>query len=67
VSIQVSRKWGNDYLVMAKVWERTAVSKGTMYIFHIGKSNRNNMACSQEQYHVEISDIFAALENCGGY
>jgi ABC-type hemin transport system ATPase subunit len=53
------------YLVFAKVRERLAVSKQTMHRVHMEKFNlkKLNEVEGKEQYRVEISNRFAALEN----
>jgi hypothetical protein len=53
--------------VVAKIRERLAVSKGTTQRFHMERLNLNklNEVEGKEQYHVEISSRFAALENLG--
>jgi hypothetical protein len=50
--------------VVAKVRERLAVSKQTMHRVHMDKFNlkKLNEAGDKEQYCVEISNTFAALE-----
>jgi hypothetical protein len=56
----------NDhYLVVAKVRERLAVSKQTAYIVHMERFNlkKLNEAEGKEQYRIEISNSFVALEN----
>ncbi|PNF18502.1 hypothetical protein B7P43_G09010 [Cryptotermes secundus] len=57
---------GTDhYLVVAKVRERLAVSKQTTYGVHMERFNLKelNEVEGKEQYRVEISNRFAALEN----
>jgi hypothetical protein len=51
--------------VRAKVNERLAVNKQTMHRFHIKRFNlkKLNEAEGNEQYHAEISNRFAALQN----
>jgi hypothetical protein len=51
--------------VVAKVRERLAVSKQTTHRFHMERLNlkKLNEILGKEQYHVEISNRFAALEN----
>jgi hypothetical protein len=53
------------YLVVAKVRERLAVSKQTTRKVHMVSFNlkKLNEADGKEQYRVEISNRFAALEN----
>jgi hypothetical protein len=48
-----------------KFWERLAVSKQTMHIFLMERFNlkKLNEVVNKEQYRVEISNRFAALEN----
>jgi hypothetical protein len=55
----------NQYLVVAKVRERLAVSKQTQNRFHMERFNlkKLNEVEGKEQYCVEISNRFAALEN----
>jgi hypothetical protein len=55
----------DHYLVMAKVWERLAVTKQTIHIFHIERFNlkKLNVVEDKEQYWVEIANRFAALKN----
>jgi hypothetical protein len=50
---------------MAKVRERLAVSKQTTHRFHMERFNlkKLNEVEGKEQYWVEISNRFAALEN----
>jgi hypothetical protein len=50
---------------VAKVRERLAVNKQTMHRFHMERFNLNklNEEEGKEQYRVEISNRFAALEN----
>jgi hypothetical protein len=51
--------------VVPKVRERLAMSKQTMHTVHMDRFNfkKLNEGDSTEQYHVEISNRFAALEN----
>jgi hypothetical protein len=51
--------------VVAKVRERLAVSKQTMHIFHMERSNlkKLNETEGKEQCHVELSNRFTGLEN----
>jgi NADH:ubiquinone oxidoreductase subunit D len=53
------------YLVVAEVRERLAVSKQTTHKFHVERFNlkKLNEVEGKEQYWVEISNRFAALEN----
>jgi hypothetical protein len=53
----------DHYLVVAKVRDRLVVSKQIMHTFHIEKFKlkKLNKAVGKEQYHVEISNRFAAL------
>jgi hypothetical protein len=55
----------NHYLVVAKVRERLAVSKQTTYSFHMDRFNliKLNEVEDIEQDRVEISNMFATLEN----
>jgi hypothetical protein len=55
----------DHYLVMAKVREILAVSKQTMLSIHKEKFNLKKLkeVEGKEQYHAEISNRFAALEN----
>jgi hypothetical protein len=55
----------DQYLVVAEIRERLAVSKQTMYNFHMERFNLKKLkeVETKEQYHVEISNRFAALEN----
>jgi hypothetical protein len=52
-------------LVVAKVRERLQVTKQTMHRFHMERFHlkKLNEVGGTEQYHVEISNRFAALEN----
>jgi hypothetical protein len=54
----------DTYLVVAKVTESLALSKQTMHSFHMERfsSKKLNEVESKQQYHVEISNRFAALE-----
>jgi hypothetical protein len=51
--------------VVAKVWERLAVSKQTTHTVHMERFNlkKLNEGDVKEQYRVEISNRFAALEH----
>jgi hypothetical protein len=51
--------------VVAKVRERLAVSKQTIHRVHIERCNLKKLKEVEvkEQYHVEISNRFTALEN----
>jgi hypothetical protein len=51
--------------VVAKVRERLAVSKQAMHRFHMDRFylNKLNKTEGKEQYRVEISNRFAALED----
>jgi hypothetical protein len=53
--------------VVAKIRERLAVSKQTTHRVHMKRYNLKNLneVGSKEQYRVEISNRFAALENLG--
>jgi hypothetical protein len=53
------------YLVVAKLRERLAARKQTMHRVHMERFNlkKLNVAEGKEQYHVEISNRFATLEN----
>jgi hypothetical protein len=53
------------YLLVAKFRERLAVSKQTTHRLHMERFNlkKLNEVEGKEQYHVEISNRFAALEN----
>ncbi|PNF43036.1 hypothetical protein B7P43_G07223 [Cryptotermes secundus] len=55
----------DHYLVVAKVRERLAVSKQTTHTVHMKRFNlkKLNEVDGKEQYRVEISNRFAALEN----
>jgi hypothetical protein len=55
----------DHYLVVAKVRERLVVSKQTTYKIHTKRFNlkKLNEVEGKEQYHVEISNRFTALEN----
>jgi hypothetical protein len=58
--------WDTDhYLVVAKVRERLAVNKQTMHRLYMERFNlkKLNEVESKEQYRVEISNRFTALEN----
>jgi hypothetical protein len=58
------RSFRAAYLVVAKFRERLVVSKQTMHRFHMERFNlKLNEVEGKEQYHVEISNRFAALEN----
>jgi hypothetical protein len=52
----------DHYLVVAEVGERLAVSKQTAHRFHMERINLNKLheAEGKGQYHVEISNRFAA-------
>jgi hypothetical protein len=54
-----------DHLVVAEVKERLAASKRTMQRVHMERFNLKKLyeIEDKEQYHVEISNNFAALEN----
>jgi hypothetical protein len=54
----------DHYLVVAKVRERLAVSKQTMHRIDMGRFSlkKLNEVDGKEQYHVEISNRFRALE-----
>jgi hypothetical protein len=53
------------YLAVAKVRERLAVNKQRSHGFHMERFNlmKLNEVEGKEQYHVEISNRFAALED----
>jgi hypothetical protein len=55
----------DHYLVMAKFRGRLAVNKQPTHGFHIERFNlkKLNEVESKEQYRVEISNRFSALEN----
>jgi hypothetical protein len=55
----------DHYLVVAKVWESLAMSKQTMQKFDMERFNLKKLyeVEGKEQYHVEISNKFTALEN----
>jgi hypothetical protein len=53
----------DHYLVVAKVNERLAVSKQTTTDFERFSLKKLNEVQGKEQYHVEISNRFTALEN----
>jgi hypothetical protein len=55
----------DHYLVVAKVWEKLAVSKQTTHRIHVERINlkKLNDVEDKEQYCVEISNRFTALEN----
>jgi hypothetical protein len=55
----------DHYLVVPEVTERLAVSKKTTHTVHMERFNlkKLNEVEGQEQYHVDISNRFAALEN----
>jgi hypothetical protein len=55
------------YLVVAKIRERRAVNKQTTHRVHIDRFNLNKLkqAEGKEQYRVETSNSFPALENLG--
>jgi hypothetical protein len=50
---------------VAKVGERLALNKHTMHRVHMERFNlkKLNKVEDEEQYHVEISNKFTALEN----
>jgi hypothetical protein len=50
----------DHYLVVAKIRERLAVSKQTTHTVYMEKLNEVE---GKEQYRVEISNRFTALEN----
>jgi hypothetical protein len=52
----------DHYLVVAKVRERLAVNKQRSYRFHMEMFNLNEVE-GKEQYRVEVSNRFAALED----
>jgi hypothetical protein len=55
----------DHYLVVAKIGERLAVSKQTAHRVHVERFNLKKLseAEGKEQYHIQISNRFAALEN----
>jgi hypothetical protein len=55
----------DHYLVVANLRERLAVSKRTVHRVHVERVNLKNLNELQgkEQYRVENSNRFAALEN----
>jgi hypothetical protein len=55
----------DHYLVVAKIWERLAVSKQTMHRVHTKRFNLKKLMRwgGKEQYHIEISNRFSSLEN----
>jgi hypothetical protein len=55
----------DHYLVVAKVRERLAVNKQSSHRFHTERFNlkKLNEVVGEEQYLVEVSDMFAALED----
>ncbi|PNF43440.1 hypothetical protein B7P43_G11554 [Cryptotermes secundus] len=55
----------DHYLVVAKVWERLAESKQTTHRVHMQRLNlkKLNEVEGKKQYCIEISNLFAALEN----
>jgi hypothetical protein len=55
----------DNYLMVAKVRERLAVSKQTMHRVNMERFSlkKLNKVKGKEQYHVEISNRFATLEN----
>jgi GH43 family beta-xylosidase len=55
----------DHYLVVAKIWERLAVSTQTTQRVHLERFNlrKINKVEGKEQQHVEISNRFTALEN----
>jgi hypothetical protein len=55
----------DHYLVVAKIRERLTVSKQTMQRVHMERFNleKLNKVEGKEQYRVELSNRFAALEN----
>jgi hypothetical protein len=57
----------DHYLVVAKVRERLAVNKQRSQRFHMERFNpkKLNEVEGKEQYHVEVSNRFTALENVG--
>jgi hypothetical protein len=50
------------YLVVAQVRERLAASKQTTYRFHMKRFSLKKLNEVKEQYRIEISNRFAALE-----
>jgi hypothetical protein len=52
-------------VVVVKVRERLAVNKQRLHRFHMGRFNlkKLNKVEGKEQYHVEVSNRFAALED----
>jgi hypothetical protein len=56
-----------NYLVVAKFKERLAVNKQRSHRFHMERFNRKklNKVEGKEQYHVEVSNRFTALEDTG--
>jgi hypothetical protein len=57
----------DHYLVVAKDWERLAVSKQRSQRFHIERFNlkKLNEVAAKEKYQVEVSNRFAALKDLG--
>jgi hypothetical protein len=55
----------DHYLVVAKVRERLAVNKQKSQIFHMERFNlkKLNEVEGKEQFHVEVSNRFSALED----
>jgi hypothetical protein len=54
--------------VVAKVRERLAVKEQSSHRCHMNKFNNNNLnkAKGKGQYHVEVSNRYAALEDMDG-
>jgi hypothetical protein len=50
---------------VAKVRERLAVNKQSSHRFHMERFKKLNQVESKEQFHVEVSNRFAALEDSG--
>jgi hypothetical protein len=55
----------DHYLIVAKVRERLAVNKQSLQRFHMERFNfkKLNEEEDKEQYHVEVSNRFTALED----
>jgi hypothetical protein len=71
IDFQSFRAAGSDThhcLVVAKCWERLAVNKQRSRQFHIERFSLKNLKAveGKEQYQVEVSKQFAALEDLDG-
>jgi hypothetical protein len=59
--------YSDHYLVVAKVREKLVVNKQRSHRFHMERFNlkKLNKVEGKEQYSVEVSNRFAALEDLG--